>query len=171
MNSLTLKFACGFSGKASGTSANANLKTSLGRTARCSISGANKQVYDAYQTVIAVSGTLQLDLNTGLTNPLNESIAGALDFATVQGVFIEHDVASLSTSGIRCFNGGTTEFQGPWNAASDCTLLPGKWIAFGGPASVAGWTSTAGANRIDIVNLDAVALHTATVNILILGTV
>lgn len=169
MNSLTLKFACGFLGRASGVSANSNLKTSLGRTARCSISGASKQVYDKYQQSISGAATLQLDLSTGLTNPLNESITGAVDFATVMGVFIEHDITSTATTGITCFNGGTNEFQGPMNAASDWTLIPGEWAAFGKASTVTGWTVDGTHKRIDILNLHAT--NAAIVNIFIFGTV
>lgn len=169
MNSLTIKLSMGFLGRASGTSANSNLKTSLGRTSRCSISGASKQVYDKYQQSIAGAATLQLDLSTGLSNPLNESITGAADFATVMGVFLEHDATSTATTGITCFNGGTTEFQGPMNSASDATLLPGEWFGFGKASTVTGWTVDGTHKRIDILNLHAT--NAAIVNIFILGTV
>lgn len=168
MNSLALKFGCGFSGLATGITGNSELKSRLGRVARISVSGASKQVYDYYRYSLAGAATLQLDLSTGLTNPLNESISGAADFATITGVFLEHDSTSTSTS-FTAFNGGTNEFQGPMNAASDCTLVPGEWFAFGKLAGITGWTVDGTHKRIDILNNHAT--NAALINIFILGTV
>jgi len=168
MNSLALKFGCGFSGLATGIAGNADLKTRLGRVARIAVSGASKQVYDYYRYSLAGATTLQLDLSTGLTNPLNESISGAADFATIMGFFLEHDITSTATS-VTAFNGGTNEFQGPKSASSDDTLLPGEWTAFGKASSVAGWTVDGTHKRIDILNNHAT--NAAILNIFILGTV
>jgi hypothetical protein len=170
VNSLALKFAVGFLGRATGITGNAGLAAQLGRTGRCSITGSGKQCLDIYQTVIAVSGSLQIDLTTGRVNPLNESISGTDKFATVLAAWVEHDLTSLATAGITAFGGGTNEFQGPKAAADKDTLLPGEWTAFGKSESITGWTVDGTHKRVDVVNLDATLLHTATVNIFIVGT-
>jgi len=167
MDSLTLTFALGFEGTATGIPANSSLSTVITRRTRSSVAGSSKQVYEGSQITIAPSGTQSINLLNGLTNPLNESISGADAFSTVFVFWIEHDSSSVS-SGIRCFNGGTNEFQGPWNAASDCTLVPGKFNAFGGTAAVAGFTVSAGSKIVDIVNLDPV--NPAIVNVFVDGT-
>ncbi len=168
MDSLSLTFAVGFQGTAIGIPINSTIKALLSRRSQTNVTGSSKQVYDGYQVPLAASATVSINLLSGLTNPLNESITGANAFSTVYDVWIEHDISSLSTGGIRCFNGGSNEFQGPLNAASDATLVPGKYIAFGGPASVTGFTVSAGAKIIDIVNLDSV--NPAIVNIFVNGT-
>lgn len=170
MNSLTLKFGVGYSGSAVGTTTNSNLKAAVNGVARVSFTGTGKMVY-AGTTTVAVSGTTTLDLTNGLTSPLNESINGALDFAKIYGVMIEHDLASLSTTGITVLGGGSNDFQGPWAAGDKPTLLPGAWIAFGWDATAAGWTVDGTHKNIALVNLDATALHTATVNVFLMGTV
>lgn len=166
MDSLSLKFACGYSGKCTGVSGSPNLATTVGRVARCTVTGANKQVY-AKQITVSGGATTTLDLTTGLTNPLNESINGSLDFAKVLGVFIEHDAASIS-SGITVMGGGSDDFQGPLAAGDKPTLAPGEWFAFGMPASSTGWTVDGTHKNIAIVNNDGT--DAATVNVFILGT-
>lgn len=166
MNSLALKFGIGFSGLIVGTTANSELKSRLGRVTRRTISGTTNQVYIARLYSLAGAATLQIDLSTGLLNPLGESISGAADFATVTGLWIEHDSTSTST-GVTAFNGGTNEFQGPMNAASDVTLAPGDWAAFG--RSATGFTVDGTHKRIDILNNHAT--NAALLNIFIMGTV
>lgn len=168
MDSLTLKFAVGFLGKAKGVTGAPQRVCPLGRTSTLDLSGTGFQVYEVYQQSISASSTLSLDLTTGLTNPLGESINGTLDFATVKGILIEHDSTSTATS-IRAFNGGTTEFQGPLSATSDVTLTPGQWCAFGMGSTVTGWTVSGSAKLLDILNNSGSAA--AKVNIMIVGTV
>jgi hypothetical protein len=170
MDSLSLKFGCGYSGIATGTTASPSLKASLSGVARVSFTGSGKMVYVG-TTVVAVSSTTTLDLTSGLTSPLNEAITGSIDFAKIYGVFIEHDVDSLSTTGITVLGGGSNDFQGPFAAGDKPTLLPGAWFAFGWDPTKAGWTVDGTHKNIALVNLDATALHTATVNVFLLGTV
>lgn len=164
MTSLDLKFACGFYGKGTGITGNPNLSTGLlNRVARCVVSGANQQLYVATLTIPA-SGTTTLNLVTGLTNPAGEAVV----LAHCKAVFIEHDAASLSTGGITSFGGGSNDFQGVWSASDKATLLPGRWTAFGMPATDTGITVDATHKNVALVNLDAV--NAATVNVFVLGT-
>lgn len=168
MNTLSLKYAVGFLGNASGTPNNANLKTTLGRTSRASVTGTTQQVLDIYQTTVGVTSTLQLSLIGGQLNPLGESITGTQAFSRVLGVLVEHDTASLATSGIQAFNGGTQEFQGPLSVSSQVLLLAGEWHGFGKAANITGWTAGATVHRIDVANLDTTQV--ATVNIFVIGS-
>ena len=135
--------------------------------------GADWQIYAPEDGVeLAVGGTTTLDLTTGLTSPLGEAISGTPGkFIKVHGVFIEHAAASLATAGVTAFGGASDEFQGVWAAGDKATLAPGRWIAFGMPATDAGVTVDATHKNIALVNLDATALHVATVNVFVLGKV
>ena len=166
MDNLTLKFAVGFLGTARGIPSNADLKTSLGRTNRASVSGTTQQVLNAYTTTITTTGSLLLSLRGGQVNPLGESITGTQAFAGVLGVIIEHDAGSASTTGVQVFNGGTEEFQGPLSVSAQVSLLKGEWAAFGKNATATAWTVNSSAHRIDLVNL---ATTVCTVNIFVLG--
>jgi hypothetical protein len=170
MNSLSLKFGCGYSGTATGTTASPSLQAFLSGVARVTATSTGKMCYVG-TTTLTVSGTTTLDLTSGLTSPLNESINGALDFAKIYGVFIEHALTSLATSGITAFGGASNDQQGPWAAGDKVTLMPGAWNAFGWAMTGAGWTVDGTHKNIALVNLDGTALHTATVNVFILGTV
>ncbi len=174
--STSVKFGMGFFGTLAGTAASAGLKADIGKTARCDFTGTGKMVYDAatssaVRLSIAVSGTQTLDLTTGLTSPLGESITGALDFALVYAVWIYHDPDSLATAGITAFGGASNDFQGPFAALDKPTLLPGQGLGIMTTASKTGWTVDGTHKNIAIVNLDATALHVATVWAFIMGTV
>jgi hypothetical protein len=170
MNSLPLTFGCGFEGTATGTEASPTLAAVISGVARVSFSGSGKQCYVGTQT-IAVSGTNVLDLTSGLVSPLNENITGAQQFDAIYGVFIEHRLTSLATSGVTALGGGGNEFQGPFAAGDKATLLPGQWLAFGCDATGNGWDVSATIRLISLVNLDAVADHIGTVAVFLLGTV
>lgn len=163
MDSLTLKFACGFVGRATGVSGSPTLSAQLADVARCSVDGADQQVYKKTLT-IAGAATTTLDLTSGLTSILNEAIV----FAHVKGVLIEHDPASVSTTGITAFGGASNDFQGVWSASDKATLVPGRWIAFGMPATDTGVVVDGTHKNIAIVNLHATLA--ATVNVFVLGT-
>lgn len=166
MNSLPLKLSMGYKGDATGTAANSTLTATLIDVVTCSLTGSGKQAYIG-TTTLAVSGNATLNLLSGLTNPLGEAIAA---FGHVFGVLIEHDSASLATAGITVFGGGSNDFQGPLSALATATLTPGQAIAFLTPASGTGWATSGTVKNIKLVNLDATALHTATVNVSVFGT-
>lgn len=165
MDSLSLKFACGYTGKCTGVTGSPTLAASVSDMVRCTASGANYQVYSK-QITVAGGVTTTLDLTTGLTNPLNESINGSLDFAKILGVLIEHDPASISSS-ITVFGGGSNDFQGPLAAGNKPTLNPAEWFAFGKPSSVTGWTVDGTHKNVAVLNNDGT--DAATVNVFILG--
>lgn len=166
MDSLTLKFAVGYSGLARGTTAAPNLRSPLNGVSRVSFSGSGKMVYTG-TTTLAVSGTTTLNLRSGLTSPLNEAIV----FAKIYALMIEHDVDSLADAGITVFGGGSDDFQGPKAAGDKDTLLPGQSVAYWCDAAGSGWTVDNTHKNIALVNLDATLLDVATVNVFLLGTV
>jgi hypothetical protein len=175
MNSAPVMFSMGFKGFVKGLATSPNIKLDIGATARCDFSGTGKMVYDAATSgarlSIPVSGTTTLNLQSGLTSPLGETITGALDFALVYAVWIYHDPDSLATAGITAFGGGSNDFQGPFAAGNKPTLLPGQGVGIMTTASKTGWTVDGTHKNIAIVNLDATALHVATVWAFIMGTV
>lgn len=168
MDSLTLTLGCGFQGVAKGTAASPSLRARLSRTSRVQSSGAGWEVYDSGDLTLAASAILQIDLTTGLLNPLGESISGSLKFSKVYGVIVEHAVTSTA-SGITVFGGGTNEFQGPLAAGNNPTLVPGAWLGFGMPATKAGWTVDTTHKRIDVTNADGAIA--ATVRVFVLGKI
>lgn len=171
--STSVKFGMGFTGRVKGTTLSTTLGADIGKTARCDFTGTGKMVYDAATgTALTIAGaaTTTLDLTTGLLSPLGESITGSLDFASVYAVFIYHDIASLSTTGITVFGGASNDFQGPLAALDKPTLLPGDFFGFGRVASVsAGWTVDGTHKNIAITNLHATLA--ATVRVFIMGKV
>lgn len=166
MDSLPVTIAIGYKGSATGVTGDAGRTTSLIDVFSCALSGSGKQCYRATLTV-AVGGTTTLNLLSGLTDPLGEAISA---FGHVYAFVLEHDPASLSTSGITVFGGGSNEFQGPWAAGDKATLTPGQAIAFLVNETKTSWATSGTVKNIAIVNLDATALHTATVNVAIFGT-
>jgi hypothetical protein len=170
MNALDLVFACGYRGRAVGTSEAPSLSAPVEQVVQTSPSGAGWQLFKKSFTV-GVSTSTRIDLLTGLHNVMNESITGPLAFTSVKAVMIEHDADSLSTSGVRVFGGTTAEFQGPRAAVSKDDLLAGEWTAFGKPASATGWTVNSTARNIDVVNLSTFTTQVATVNVFVLGRV
>jgi hypothetical protein len=170
MNALSLVFACGYTGRAVGTSEAPSLSAPVEQVLQCSASGAGWQLFKKTFTV-GVSTSTRIDLLTGLHNVLNESITGPLSFTSVKAVMIEHDEASLNTTGVRVFGGTTAEFQGPKAAVNKDDLLAGEWTAFGKPANYTGWTVNSTCRNIDVVNLSTAATQVATVNVFVLGRV
>lgn len=166
MDSLPLMFAAGYKGDAVGVSGNAGLSTPLARVVSCALTGAGKQAYVATLTV-GVSSTTTLNLLSGLTNPLGEAISS---FGHVFAVLVEHDLASLATAGVTAFGGGSNDFQGPWSGGSKATLQVGECVVFLTDESKAGWATSGTVKNIALTNLDATALHTATVNVAVFGT-
>ena len=167
MDSLPVTVAVGYKGKATGIAGNAGLTTDLLDVFSCALTGSGKQAYVGPGLVVPVSGTTTLNLLSGLTNPLGEAIAA---FGHVYAVIIEHDPASLATAGITVFGGGSDDFQGPFDAGNFATLTPGQGLAFLVNAAMTPWVVDGTHKNIAIVNLDATALHTATVNVAIFGT-
>lgn len=176
MDSCTVRFGVGFTGVVRGTPAAPAVFAEIGQAVRCDFSGSGKMVYDAATAdsdndpaiVIGPSATLVLDLSSGLVSPLNESIAGATDFSGgVYALWVHHDRES-EASGVRAFGGGGNEFQGPWSAGAQATLLPKQGIAFVVEADGTGFTmSAAGARTIALTNLDA--SKNATIRVFIEG--
>lgn len=78
----------------------------------------------AIQT-LAAGATLTIDLTTGQTNPLGESISGAGAFAKVREIYISHEGTSAS-SGIVAYGASSNSFQGKWSAGATLTLKPGE---------------------------------------------
>lgn len=169
--STVVKFAVGFEGVLTGTSTNTALTTAVGREAiLTSTTGSGFQVYERFRVPLTITSgaTTTLDLTSGLTNPLGESISGADNFDEVLGVLVQHDADSASAT-IEAFGGASSNlFQGPWNATAKATLVPGKWIAFGITSDLTGDTVDASHCNIDLKNTGAAD---ATVNVIILGVV
>jgi hypothetical protein len=172
MDSTTVVFACGYSGRVVGIPTSASLALAIELVKKSSPTGTGWQIY-APDPALTIAGgaTTTLDLTTGLTSPLGESISGTPGkFIKVHGVFIEHAAASLATpAGITAFGGGSNEQQGVWAAGDKATLTPGRWVAWGMSATDAGITVDATHKNIALVNLE-VALA-ATVNVFVLGKV
>lgn len=159
----------GYNVTVSGSSFNSSLVTQLTDAYRCALSGANLQIYSSTLT-LAPSATTTLDLTTGLFNPLNDAISGSgQKFTKIWAVMIQHDPASLATSGITAFGAGANEFQGPYAAASVVTMKVGLANGFILDFSKTPYTVDGTHKLIPIINLDATALHTATVNVFIAG--
>lgn len=168
MGNLTLLFATGYKGTATGASFNADLTTTLLDYFNVSINSANGQAYVATLT-IGTSATTTLNLTTGLTNPLGDAISGAAKFVHVNAVYIIHDAASLS-SGITAFGGASGNlFQGFLSAAATVTLPKAGIFPMAIPTTVTGMVVDATHKNIDITNNDAT--HVATVNVAIFGTI
>ncbi len=161
----------GFNGVVSGASFNANLSVQIRDTFRCQLTGANLQIYSTTLT-LAPSGSVSLDLTTGLFNPLNDAISGSGGkFTKVWVAMIEHDPASLATAGITAFGAAAmgNGFQGPLPDTVVLTLPVGLANGFLLDFAKTPYTVDGTHKIIPIVNLDATALHTATVNVFIAG--
>jgi hypothetical protein len=169
MDSLTLTFAAGFEGTATGVPTNGDLEAPLAGVTRTALSGASKQVYEQFATplTVAPSTTTTLDLTTGLTNPLNESIASSAAFAHVFGVLVQHDRDSAAST-ITVFNAASNAFQGPKSAGASEALSPGMWTGFGQEEDLTGWSVDGTHKAIAITNNSAT--QSATVKVIILGT-
>jgi hypothetical protein len=172
--SFPTRFGIGYSGQAVGIPTNAGLRTSLGKTARTSATGAGWQCYDACSTAplsINPSATVTLNLLTGATgllDPLGQAISTA-PFVHVFALLVWHDPASLS-SGVSAFGGASGNlFQGPLGAASILTLGPGQRFAFSTDTGLAGFLVDGTHKNVDLTNNDATALHVATVRVFIMG--
>ncbi len=168
MNSLSLRFAIGYTGTATGTAASPTLAAVINGVARVTMAATGNMVYVG-TTTLTLSANTTLDLTTGLTSPLNENIAGANAFDKIYGVFISHDLDSVAATGITAFGGASNDFQGPWAAGDKATLMPGAWTGFGWDASGDGWDVDATHKNIKLVNLDAAL--TASIAVFILGTI
>jgi hypothetical protein len=170
-NNLNLKIGMGFEGRAVGVTTNTAMATPIARQAvLTSLTGSGKQVYARWANPLTIpaTSTTTLDLQSGLVNPLGESITGAADFATVLGCLIQHASGSPS-AGIEAFGGTiTSQFQGPLGTTCSVALAPGRAFGFNQPANVTGYTVAADSKNIQLRNLGTTV---ATVNVLIAGTV
>jgi hypothetical protein len=172
MNSSKLTTKFGIVGTVKGTTANSSLSSPIainrtGSYTQISTYPINQMIDKGSSTfTIAASTTLAIDLTTGQTNPLGESIASSLAFAKIRYVFIEHDAASLST-GIVAFGSGSNQFQGPLSAAATVTLVPGERFQ-AESATTAGWTVDGTHKTIQIVNSSGT--QSATVRLCIAGS-
>lgn len=101
---------------------------------------------------LAAGATLTIDLTTGQTNPLGESISGAGAFAKVREIYVSHDGTSTS-SGIVAYGASSNSFQAKLSAAATITLKPGeddKQTSY----TVAGMTVDSTHKILQIVNSD-----------------
>ena len=172
MNSVNITTSSTISGLVQGTTAspNSSCRVSVRRTNSYTQATTAKmdQILDKATNTftIAASTTLAIDLTTGQTNPLNESISSSLAFAKVRYILIEHDSASLSTS-IVAFGSGSNQFQGPLSASATVTLIPGgKYVAENYNST--GWTVDGTRKTIQIVNSSST--QSATVRLIIAGS-
>jgi hypothetical protein len=127
---------------------------------------------DGAELTVPAGSTRTFDL-TGIStaddSPLGESISGALAFAQVYWLAVEHDAASLASS-VRVFDQTSTNlFLGFLNAGAKITLLPGEGFGFVVRADKTGRVVDATHRKIDLINLDGV--NAATVRVSILGKV
>lgn len=172
MDSCSVKFGMGFRGTVTGASGASTRTADIANVVRCVFTGSGKMVYDAASSgntfTIAAGGTTTLDLNTGLTSPLGESIAGALDFTSVWGLMVVHDGDSVATGTITVFGGASVQqFQGLLASGSKAQLLKGRGIGFVVEDDQStGMTVDGTHHNIDIVNDSA---ETATVRVFIFG--
>ncbi len=167
MDSLPVTISVGYKGSATGIATDPALSTTLLNVFSCALTGGGKQAYVKRGLVVGVSATTTLNLLSGLTNPLGEAIT---TFGHVYAIMVEHDPASLATAGITVFGGASNDFQGPLAALDKPTLTPGQGLVFLVNAAKTPWVVDGTHKNVAIVNLDATALHTATVNVAIFGT-
>lgn len=169
MTNAALNFAIGFEGVLTGIPTNTDLADNITRQVVLSaVAGSGQQVYETFRVAlpVAAGATTTLDLTTGLTNPLGESISGSLKFVHVYAVWIVHNSASTAST-ITVFNAAANAFQGPKSAAASDVLGPGMWTAFGVPTNLTAWAVDGTHKNIAIVNNDGA--HAATVNVFVAG--
>lgn len=173
MTSVDLNVNVVISGLLSGSTDSPNVNAPIGvrRLQNYTQSGTilvNQIIDHASATVtIAAGATTTLNLVTGQTNPLNESISGAAAFAKVREIFVEHDAASLA-SGVKVFDAASDAFQGPLGAGESVTVVPGGRVLLSLPTA-AGWTVDATHKNLSLENLDG--SNAATVRYLVAGSV
>lgn len=170
MTSASLNFAVGFEGSATGPTWNPDLTDTISRqVVLTALTGSGKQIYETFRTALTVAAgaTTTLDLTTGLTNTLGESISGSSKFVHVYAVLVVHNSASAAST-VTVFNAAANAFQGPKGAGDADTLGPGMWTGFGVPANLTAWAVDGTHKNLAIVNNDGA--NAATVNVLVIGS-
>ncbi len=166
---LNLKIGVGFEGRAVGVSTNTAIATPMGpTTVLTSLLGSGKQVYERWLSPITMTttGVTTINLLSGLSNPLGESISGTLAFGKILAVQIHHDTASPSPA-VEAFGGTVGSlFQGPLGVTAAVTVTRGACFGFNMPASQTGWSVNSTAKNIELRNLGTTV---ATVKVLIAG--
>ncbi len=165
MSTVTLTAGFAYKGGIYAPTYNTALGVSLYQAFRCALTSTAGQAYEGTLT-LAPSATQTLNLASGLTNPLGEAIV----FAHVYALLINHNSASLATAGISVFGGASNDFQFGLSALATWTGLPGYATAFVINETKTGKVVDGTHKNILFTNLDATALHTATVNVAIFGT-
>ena len=171
MNSSNISATINFTGNVTGTASSATLNARIAvrrpATYTQQVTANVDQLIDKATAsfTLAAGATLVIDLVTGQTNPLNESITGADAFAKIRMVIIEHSLGSLS-SGVTAFGSGSNQFQGPLSASATVTLAATDIFTFGSQTA-AGWTVDGTHKTIQIVNNDGT--NAATLRVLITG--
>jgi len=116
---------------------------------------------------LAAGATLTIDLTTGQTNPLGESISGAGAFAKVREIYIAHDGTSLS-SGIVAYGAASNSFQAKLSSAATITLKAGEYDKQTS-YTAAGMTVDSTHKTLQIVNSDGT--NAATIRYFVSGSV
>jgi hypothetical protein len=164
MDSMPVTVGIGYKGSATGTAANPGMTNTVEDAFTCALTGSGKQGGRAVLT-LTPGEVRTLNLRSGLTDLLGEAIT---EFDHVYAVVVEHDPASLATSGVRAFGAGSNDFQGPLSAGSRLTFLPGQGFAFLTNAALTPWETTDAVKNIALENLDLT--NDATVNVAFFGT-
>lgn len=132
MNSCSFNRNVSIVGKVTGTPLNPvaysriNVQLNNGEASNLTGGALVNLIYDmasgSNYLTIPISTTVNLDLTSGLVDPLNVSIL----FGKVKGIYLEHLSGSGATSGVKFFGAGSNAFQGPLSAAGTLTFLPGE---------------------------------------------
>lgn len=168
-----IKVGIGFEGEAVGITTSPNLTALLGpTTVLTSTTGTGKQVFARWSVPItlATTATTTLNLISGLSNPLGETIAGAsMAFSQVLAFVVQNFTASPGTAAVEVF-GGTigSQFQGDLGVTCSVALLPGQAHGFNVESTTAGWAVNATACQVQLRNLGTTV---ASMGVLIVGTV
>jgi hypothetical protein len=133
MTSVSLNIGFYLTGLCKGRTGEPRLQNTIGLDGSATLSNSDTgaalidQIIDeaTEPVTIAAGADLDIDLTTGQTNPLLESISGADDFAKVRVLYVLHVSTSLASS-IAVGNATSNSFQATLSAAGTDTLLPGE---------------------------------------------
>ena len=174
MNSVNMTLSGVLSGYCQGTSTDASLyhKINVREVSTYTQGGTGatliNQLIDhaSTSTTLAAAATSTIDLTTGQTNPLGESISSTDAFAKLRILIVVHESTSVASS-ITVFNAAANAFQGSLSAAATITLKPGEFCILCSPTT-AGWTIDATHKNVKFLNNDGA--NTATYSYFIGGS-
>lgn len=162
MNSCSFNRNVSIVGKVTGTPTNPvvysriNVQSNNGEASTLVGPAFVNMVYDmasgANFLTIPSSTTINLDLTSGIVDPVNVSLL----FGKVKGIYIEHLSGSGATAGVKFFGAGANAFQGPLSAGGTLTFLPGESQLLQS-YTASGWTVGSTNKIIAIQNLSAFA--------------